>query len=294
MSELDLLLAAGWAAWAEDDFFQAHEWWEAAWRRQPEGPLREGLRALTQWVVAHHVASLGRHAAAERIHGRARLRFCRTENRLALAPYALDVPSDHRDTLMPREQDAPFAVTAVLLAAGHGRRAGGPKALLQVMGRPLWVRQVERLRAIGLLDVVAVLHPDAQPTDAPHARCVVGDPDATPLHSLQRALAIAHGPVLLLPVDCPAPTRGVVARLLATGVRDPSAQAARPLVPTSDGPRGGHPVWLAATTCAMLAALDADDQRLDAVLHGLARGYVDVPVADTAVLGNFNRDGVSH
>jgi CTP:molybdopterin cytidylyltransferase MocA len=293
VTDLDLLVEAGGAAWTEGDGFQAHEWWEAAWLRQADGPLKEGLRGLTQWAAAAHLEILGRYAAAQTIRDRARARLCRTANRLALAPFALDVPSDKNETLLLRDRDAPFAVTTVLLAAGHGRRAGGPKALLQVAGQPLWLRQVERLRSVGLHDVVAVLHPDAQPIAGSEARIVIGDPDGTPLHSLQAALAQTHGAVLLLPVDCPVPARGVVARLLATGLRDRQALAARPVVQTPEGPRGGHPVWLAAATCQRLAVANAQTERLDAFLHSLGRAYVDVPVTDAGVLGNFNLNGVS-
>ncbi len=294
MTDLDLLVAAGGAAWDEADFHAAHGWWEAAWLREPEGPRREGLRALTQWAAAAHVDTLGRSAAAARIRDRARQRFRRTATRLALAPFALDLPSDDREDLRLRDQNALFETTAVLLAAGHGRRAGGPKALIAVEGQPLWLRQAQRLRGVGLPQVIAVLHPDVALRDAPGLRALHGDPDATPLHSLQRALAATPGPVLLLPVDCPAPARGVVVRLLAAAARDPLVQAARPVVQDADGVRGGHPLWLAAGTCQQLRALDAQRGRLDVFLRGLGAGYVDVPVADRSVLGNFNRDGVAH
>ncbi len=293
MTDLALLVEAGGAAWEEADAFAAHEWWEAAWLRQPDGPLREGLRALTQWAAAAHLDVLGRCEAALTIRARARQRFRRTENRLALAPFALDLPSDEHDNLVLRDKNDAFAVTAVLLAAGHGRRAGGPKALIAVDGQPLWQRQVQRLRLVGLTRAIAVLPPSARLAAAPPLRICHGDPDGTPLHSLQRALALTPGPVLLLPVDCPAPARGVVVRLLAAGVRDPKLLAVRPIVATPTGPRGGHPLWLAAATCQQLLALDANAQRLDRFLHTLGAAYGSVAVADSAVLGNFNQDGVA-
>ena len=60
-----------------------------------------------------------------------------------------------------------------------------------------------------------------------------------------------------------------------------------PRAPASD------PVWLAAATCERLAAVDPLAVRLDTFLRGLGAAYVDVPVADVGVLGNFNQNGVS-
>lgn len=294
MTDLDIVMEAGGAAWVEGNFFQAHDWWEAAWQSTPQGPLREGLRALTQWAAASHLEALGRHVAAESVRESARLRFLRTENRLALAPFAVDLPSSNHDDLVPRDPNTAFPVTAVLIAAGHGRRAGGPKALIAVDGQPLWLLQVQRLRAIGLPQVIAVLHPDAVERCAvPSVTTVVGNPDGSPLHSLQRALGLTTGPILLMPVDGTVPSRGVVARLLATAITDPNGRAVRPSVATPQGPRGGHPLWLAASTCRALAAVDAQAHRLDTYLRTLGPGYVAVPVAEAAVLHNFNLDGVS-
>ena len=53
--------------------------------------------------------------------------------------------------------------TGVLLAAGHGRRAGGPKALIPVEGAPLWQVRAQQLQQAGLARVVAVVHPAALP-----------------------------------------------------------------------------------------------------------------------------------
>lgn len=293
MTDLALLLEAGDAAWRRGDGFVAHEWWEAAWLRTPEGPLREGLRAMTQWAAAAHVESLGRYAAAEAIRSRAQARWDRTATRLALAPYVLDLPSAQQTELVLRDQRTPLPVTAILLAAGHGRRAGGPKALVPVDGQPLWRRQVQRLHAIGIQQVVAVLHPSVPLAAEPPLILLHGDADATPLDSLQRGLALSHGPMLVLPVDCPAPSRAVVVQLLATALRTPDARAVRPVVQTEAGPRGGHPLWMSAVTCQQIARLDPAQHRLDTFLHTLGSAYRDVPVADARVLGNFNVDGVS-
>ncbi len=295
MTDLAVLIVAGGVAWEESAFHEAHAWWEVAWLRTPPGPLREGLRALTQWAAAAHVESLGRFAAAERIRDRASQRFRRTTNRLALAPFALDLPSDAADqqALRLRPSQAALPLTAVLLAAGHGRRAGGPKALIAVDGQPLWQQQAQRLLAAGAARVVAVLHPDSALVTLPRLDALHGDPDATPLHSLQRALAVTTGPVLLLPVDCPAPERGLVLRLVAAAIRAGDAQAVRPVVATAAGVRGGHPLWLAAATVQALRQLDPATARLDTFLHGLGAGYVSLPVADARVLGNFNLDGVA-
>lgn len=294
MSALARLVEAGAAAWQEEEAYAAHAAWEQAWLAAAAGPRREGLRALTQWAAAAHLQTLGRHAAAERVRARALERFGRTLNRLALADFALDLPSDGGDSLWFRPQSAPLPARGVVLAAGQGRRAGGPKALVTVAGEPLWRAQVRRLQQRGIGEVTVVLHPRAgKEASTAGLRLVWGDPEATPLHSLQRALAVTPGPVIVTPVDCPVPGRAVLVRLVAAADGNRQARAARPVVVDPAGRLGGHPLWVSAELCRDLMALNADIHRLDTFLHGLGAGYVDVPVRDPGVLHNFNRDGVS-
>jgi molybdenum cofactor cytidylyltransferase len=74
-----------------------------------------------------------------------------------------------------------MSVGAVLLAAGAGTRLGGrPKALLELGGVPLILRQLIALSGAGVDEVVVVLghHADAveaatrRPTTDRHRRCV--------------------------------------------------------------------------------------------------------------------------
>jgi CTP:molybdopterin cytidylyltransferase MocA len=152
---------------------------------------------------------------------------------------------------------------------------------------------VQQLQANGLARVVALLHPTATLVQTPQLFALHGDPDATPLHSLQRALAVADGPVLVLPIDCRAPSRATTTCLLAAAAAEPVPAAVRPIVATAEGNRGGHPLWLSAATCAAIRTLDATEQRLDTYLRALGPAYAGVVVRDPSVLDNFNRDGVS-
>jgi nicotine blue oxidoreductase len=201
------------------------------------------------------------------------------------------------------------ASAAVLLAGGHGRRAGGPKALIGWENDLLWRWQAARLVQVGCQPVVVVVHPDALlPQHAepplPHVVTVPSDPDAPQFASLQRGLHVlaqaGHaGPVLLLPVDCPCPDRQVFAALEAAWQAAGSARVARPevVVPGADGlplARHGHPVLLDPVAVRELLALDGGTARLDRWIAGLPpEARVEVPVRDVAVLANFNRDGVA-
>lgn len=62
------------------------------------------------------------------------------------------------------------APAAILLAAGEGRRMGGPKALLVVDGTPLVLAHVERLREIGCRPIVVVV----RSAMVEHVRAVLG------------------------------------------------------------------------------------------------------------------------
>lgn len=329
-----LLCEAGWHAFVAGRFHAAHESWESAWLATPDGPLREGLRGLVQWAVAaHHLQrslqqSASRDpralAAAESVRVRAAARLADPGVRAALqdpavtgllvapaAPHdaaalawALDAAK--RPALLQLAPKRPgLHAAAVLLAGGHGRRAGGPKALKVREGELLWRWQLRRMREVGCAAVVAVLHPDAWNDPAPPGPdepAVPADPDAPQWASLLLGLRQVQAigcalPVFVLPVDCPCPSREVWLALRAASldreVRAKTWSAARPCVADPHQIRCGHPVLLATTLWREVLAQAASDARLDHLLAGLApETRLDVGVADGGVLANFNRDGL--
>lgn len=189
----------------------------------------------------------------------------------------------------------------LLVGAGHGRRAGGPKALRRGPdGTLAWQTQVAALRAAGCDPVVAVLHPaalhSAEAVDGASATLLAGDPDGSLFTSARlgwRWLAAADygGSVLLLPVDCPWPGTAVLAALQAAVARAPAGwQAARPIAYDADAGRwrGGHPLLLAPAAWLGLCACP-DETRLDHWLAALpAAERLDVRVDTTAALANLN------
>jgi CTP:molybdopterin cytidylyltransferase MocA len=130
-----------------------------------------------------------------------------------------------------------MAVTGLLLAAGAGTRAGGPKAL-----RDGWIAGAcSALLDGGCSRVVVVLGaaPDAPiPADARISSIVVADWAAGLSHSLRAGLDAATGEAALVTlVDLPGLPASVVRRVLAAD--GPLRQA------VFDG-RPGHPVYLDA------------------------------------------------
>lgn len=193
----------------------------------------------------------------------------------------------------------PAAIHGLLIAGGHGRRAGGPKALIQTAEGLLWRVQVARLQQAGCEQVVAVLHPTALPAAAPPGTTLVAAaPDAPMFASLQLGLATLATstpdsplPVLMLPVDCPMPAMSVTADLLAAVGQVGTApwQVARP----RHGQRHGHPLLLAPSFCQLLRQQDPNQARLDRLIAAQpAAQALSVPVADAGILANFNGDGL--
>lgn len=166
-----------------------------------------------------------------------------------------------------------------LLAAGRGRRAGGPKAWLELEGKSLLERHLE-------------LHPDAAVAVqedwrerchllAPRAFFVGVDPDApafSSLHALLKAVPPA-GPAFVLHVDQPVWEPAVFQRLAA------SIGAADAAVPTFGGKRG-HPVLLSEKTLDTAAKLDPRLDRLDEFLR--TREVVEVAVPFASVTKDWN------
>ena len=191
----------------------------------------------------------------------------------------------------------------VLLAAGQGRRAGGPKALkLTGDGTVWWLAQARRI-AQDIDTVVPVLHPHAWPLPAGVAPEIVpcrGDPDATLLRSLQLGLAALQQSgrvdhvVLVLPVDCPWPGPQVFGKLWSaicnSGARWDAVIAA---VQTDRGLQRGHPVLLMPRVTAAIMQLNPQVDRIDHWLAAPDRVIGLVDVGDLAILANHNLDGIT-
>lgn len=174
-----------------------------------------------------------------------------------------------------------------ILAAGHGRRAGGPKAWRLHEGRPLLAHHVDFLsRRVAPASIAISIQADWLP------RCralneqihwVATDPDASPLASLQcltQALPLTNWS-FVYHVDMPL-WGGDVFESLALACAASTAEA---IVPTYLE-RGGHPVVLAASLASQLTALDPSAHRLDHWLR--SRRTQHIPVNDPAVLENWN------
>ncbi|MEK7388767.1 MAG: nucleotidyltransferase family protein [Elusimicrobiota bacterium] len=157
---------------------------------------------------------------------------------------------------------------AYLLAAGRGRRAGGPKAWREHEGQSLLARQVGFLT--GLLPAASVavsvqdewlercrsLHPDV--------RWVAVDGDGSPLRSLQALLVEApvSGWVFLHHVDMPVWNARLFHALHQQAEKDFDA-----VRPRFRG-KGGHPLLISGTCAREIAGLDGESDRLDYWLKG--------------------------
>jgi len=142
---------------------------------------------------------------------------------------------------------SPLAVHAVVLAAGRGRRMGGPKHLLPVgePAQPMLARVVLSLRTAGVSGISVVLRPG----DASGEAC---------------ALAYGAGPV---PAEDPEEGRAASVR---AGVRAAPADASGLLFALADQP------FLAADDfAALLAAFAAAP---DAIVHACYAGARGTPV----------------
>ncbi len=299
-----LALGAQWAG--QKRFFDAHEAWELAWLRCDPGPLREGIRGLVQVAAAQHHRRKQNYKGHAQLQQRGLQRLNRPEVTEVLSDYWrtsslqlwLEDVDAHDFPQLPPYLTPPF----VLLAGGHGKRAGGPKALKTIDNQRLWRWQVRQMFAAGASQVVAILHPDCWPEaqrSHNHAQLTViaSDPDATQFASLQQALQILQNQdVFVLPVDCPLPPVEVVHALqfahLDAVARARSTQAFVPTTAIGSALRMGHPVILMAEFCAHLVQLPAESARLDVELRNLGQRRAEVPVAHAAILANFNADGV--
>lgn len=144
-----------------------------------------------------------------------------------------------------RSSSFPVKIAGVVLAAGEGRRIGGPKALLRFRQRTFLAHVVDVLREGGAPAVLAVVGCDAERVVAeaalPADVVVVHNPAyregmlTSVLAGLDAAEAAGADAVLLHPVDHPLVAPATVARVVSALLA-----GARIAVPSFSG-RRGHP-----------------------------------------------------
>jgi CTP:molybdopterin cytidylyltransferase MocA len=168
------------------------------------------------------------------------------------------------------------STAGLVLAAGEGRRFGGPKAPYVLDGERLVDRAVRVLRDAGCDPVVVVL--GAWVGDVPGADVVVNDAWPTGMGSSLRRGLEHLGPdrevdaALVTLVDLPGLTADAVRRLVAAESADPRESLASA---TYDGERG-HPVLLGRAHWAGVAASATGDRGARAYLAEHEVTLVDV------------------
>lgn len=178
-------------------------------------------------------------------------------------------------------------ICGIVLAAGLGRRIGGPKALLSLDGRTFLERAVRALSEAGL-EVVVVVNPvvdAAVSKGALPARLVVNpDPDGqngmfgSVRLGISEALNLGAIGALLLPVDLPLVTSEDV-RAVLTRLRAGAAVA----VATHDT-RRGHPIGVNRAVMEEIATDPSATTLRDIVRKNPGR-VVEVPVSGGAITG---------
>ena len=184
-----------------------------------------------------------------------------------------------------------------LLAAGRGRRMGGPKAWMEHEGRPLLARHMDFLLAVCPPDKIAVsiqeewlercraLHPEAL--------WVPVDPDAAPLASLQALLK--RSPLeswgFVFHVDMPLWDKELF-DALAAAAREAEAGGDLAVIPRREG-RRGHPVLLSPKAQTPILALDPGRDRLDLWLSANPVRYAEVSSPRSGENWNTPKDTAS-
>jgi nicotine blue oxidoreductase len=177
-----------------------------------------------------------------------------------------------------------LSVAGLVLAAGGGRRYGGPKALVRFEGSLLVERAVSTVRDGGCSPIVVVLGAAA---DEVRATAQLGDVSLVEnagwkagMGSSLRVGLEALGEtdvdaVLVLLVDTPKVTAEAVRRVAAKSARDSLATA-------TYGTRRGHPVLLGRDHWSGVALLATADVGARAYLSARSASVQTVPCEDIA------------
>lgn len=186
-------------------------------------------------------------------------------------------------------------IAALILAAGSGKRIGGPKALLAWPNehgedRPLAIAHAEkRLQHGARRALVVVRKPVMLALLAwvkPGIDLVVSDADDALGPAGSIAVAVPKlkdaSMIVLSPVDAPPASQEVVSALERELRNDPKILAARP----SYGGRSGHPVVLRPDVLDRY--VDPKPPPLRDLLRDLGDAVVDVEVDDASVILDLN------
>lgn len=155
-----------------------------------------------------------------------------------------------------------MVIAGVILAAGRGRRMGGPKGLLEVHGVTFVERAVATFQLAGASPIVAVLGHEAERMEAllrpaGAASCVRNArPDEGMLSSILLGLEAAEtaeaDAVLLHPVDHPLVSPDTVTRVME------ALRTGAVIAVPSHGGRRGHPGGFARGSWAALRRAPPD------------------------------------
>jgi CTP:molybdopterin cytidylyltransferase MocA len=168
-----------------------------------------------------------------------------------------------------------------LLAAGHGKRAGGPKAWGPYAGKTLLEAQLGFLATVTAPENVDIAIQgewlERCRTLSPRVNWIAADPDGAPLASLQTLIAATPwGRSFILHVDMP-----VFDLRVWKALEEVNGDA----VPVHEG-RRGHPLLLSASTLDEVAKLDPVNDRVDVFIRG--RDIKEVPVKTDVIFANLN------
>ncbi len=178
----------------------------------------------------------------------------------------------------------------VVLAAGRGRRWGGPKALAVHAGQTFLCRVLETVSGFAER-VVVVVPPGVSTPWIPGWDGTLWVENPQPKEGMFSSVRLGLtklGPLrqtLIFPVDHPLVRRETIEALGAGGQSVPDASQ-RVVVPTLGG-RGGHPVLIGRRAALALLEVGPESTLRDA-MRGVGTEPVRIPVEDPGIIRNIN------
>lgn len=193
-------------------------------------------------------------------------------------------------------------LAAVVLAAGHGRRMGVPKALLAIDGTTLVERHVARLVELGCAPVVVVLRPEIAGRVQARVECFGSVVRIVAARTSSQAESLCAGARVLAPPASPHPQRKII--VTPVDLLPPSLETLRILQAALVPPllavtptyraRGGHPIVIRPEVVMRLARAGTETLPCSAlpslrdVLDELGPRRARVEIEDARVLGDYD------
>ena len=178
-------------------------------------------------------------------------------------------------------------ISAIILAAGSGKRIGTPKLKLKIDGKYFVNVIIKKLLSADIKNIYAVIREDYYEwclVNVPGALFILNkEPEMGMIHSVKLGVmnAVKSDAIIIFPVDHPYVEISTIENLLKSFEENPDS-----IIKPDYQNKSGHPLII--PECYFKTILNSELENLSAIISSLNLLQIKVRVEDKAILKNVN------